>query len=127
MAIKRKKVEATVAADKLHAVWLAGLGAVSIAHKRGGKVLHGMIDEGQDFQARVRRLVREIGADAQAQLAGAMAPLRMHARDNAKRAGKLFERLVAGALDKLGVPSKADIEALGQRMSALSRQLKAAK
>ena len=31
------------------------------------------------------------------------------------------------ALDKLGVPSKSDIEALSQRMSALSRQLKAAK
>ena len=39
----------------------------------------------------------------------------------------VVQSAVATVLAKLGIPSKADIEALSQRMSALSRQLKAAK
>lgn len=127
MATKRNKNQTTSSADKAHTVWLAGLGAVSIAQKRGTELLAGLAAEGRDFQARAQRLAREVGADAQAQVLGAVAPLRMHARDNARKIGALIERGVALALDKLGVPSKSDIEALSQRMSALSRQLKATK
>ena len=105
MASKRNKNQTSSTAGKAQAVWLAGLGAVSIAQKRGTKLLSGLAAEGRDFQARAQRL----------------------ARDNAKKIGALIERGVALALSKLGVPSKSDIEALSQRMSALSRQLKAAK
>jgi len=127
MASKRNKNQTSSTAGKAQAVWLAGLGAVSIAQKRGTKLLSGLAAEGRVFQARAQQLAREVGADAQSQLKGAVAPLRMHARDNAKKIGALIERGVALALSKLGVPSKSDIEALSQRMSALSRQLKAAK
>ncbi|MBS0487963.1 MAG: phasin family protein [Proteobacteria bacterium] len=127
MATKRNKNQTTSSADKAHTVWLAGLGAVSIAQKRSTELLAGLAAEGRDFQARAQRLAREVGADAKAQLKGVVAPLRMHARDNARKIGVLIERGVALALDKLGVPSKSDIEALSQRMSALSRQLKATK
>lgn len=127
MANKRIKQKASTSADTAQTLWLAGLGALSITQKRGGALLTGLIAEGRDFQARVRRFVHEIGADAQSQLKGAVAPLRMHARDNVKKAGELIERTVALALGRFGVPSKADIEALSQRMGALSRQLKTAK
>lgn len=127
MANKRNKNQTTSSAGKAHNVWLAGLGAVSIAQKRGTKLLSGLAAEGRDFQSRAQRLAREVSADAQAQIKGAVAPLRMHARDNARKIGAAVQGAVAGVLAKLGIPSKADIEALSQRMSALSRQLKAAK
>jgi poly(hydroxyalkanoate) granule-associated protein len=127
MANKRIKHRTSTSADTAHTLWLAGLGALSITQKRGGTLLAGLIAEGRDFQGRARRLAQEVGADAQAQIKGAIAPLRMHARDNAKKVGALIERTVALALRKFGVPSKADIEALSQRMGALSRQLKAVK
>ncbi|MBS0555924.1 MAG: phasin family protein [Proteobacteria bacterium] len=127
MTNKRNKKPAAPAANTAHDVWLAGLGAVSIAQKRGTRLLAGLAAEGRDFQSRAQQLVREVRADAQSQLKGALAPLRMHARDNARKAGVLIQRIVAQALDKLGVPTKSDIESLSQRMSALSRQLKAVK
>ena len=43
------------------------------------------------------------------------------------RLNRVTDGADATVLAKLGIPSKADIEALSQRMSALSRQLKAAK
>ncbi|MHB8678609.1 MAG: phasin family protein [Rudaea sp.] len=127
MAYKRNKNQTSSTAGKTHAVWLAGLGAVSIAQKRGTELLAGLSAEGREFQARARRLAREVGADAAVHLKGAVAPLRVDLKRNAARIGAAAQNAVAGVLARLGIPSKADIEALSQRMSALSRQLKAAK
>ena len=127
MATKRNKSQTTSAAGKAQAVWLAGLGAVSIAQKRGTKLLSGLAAEGRDFQARARQLVREVGADAAVHVEGVVAPLRVDFKRGAANFGTAVQNVVAAALAKLGIPSKADIEALSQRMSALSRQLKAAK
>lgn len=127
MAIKRNKHQASPSAGKAHAVWLAGLGAVSIAQKRGTELLSGLAIEGKDFQARAQKLAREVRADATVHVKGAVAPVRIGLQRNAAMLGAAVRNAVAGALAKLGIPSKADIEALSQRMSALSRQLKAAK
>jgi len=127
MASKRNKNQTTSPAGKAHAVWLAGLGAVSIAQKRGTEVLSGLAAEGRDFQARAQQLVREVGADAKVHVKGVVAPLRVDLKRNTAKLGEVVQSAVATVLAKLGIPSKADIEALSQRMSALSRQLKAAK
>ncbi len=127
MASKRNKNQTAFPAGKAHAVWLAGLGAVSIAQKRGTEVLSGLAAEGRDFQARAQQLVREVGADARVHVKGVVAPLRVDLKRNAAKLGVVVQSAVATVLAKLGIPSKADIEALSQRMSALSRQLKAAK
>jgi poly(hydroxyalkanoate) granule-associated protein len=125
--IKQKMTAVETPADKARALWLAGLGAVSIAQKRGGELGANLIAEGKDFQARAQQLVQEVGTDAQAQIKGAFAPLRMQAKDNAKKFGVVIEGAVAAVLAHLGIPSKADIEELTQRMTALSRQLKTVK
>lgn len=127
MATKRNKNQTTSTAGKAQAVWLAGLGAVSIAQKRGTKLLSGLAVEGRDFQTRTQQLVREVGADAAVHVKGVVAPLRVDLKRNVAKIGTAVQNAVAGMLAKLGIPSKADIEALSQRMSALSRQLKAAK
>lgn len=127
MATKRNKNQTTSTAGKAHAVWLASLGAVSIAQKRGTNILSDLAAEGRDFQARAQQLVREVGTDATVHLKGVVAPLRVDLKRNAAKLGVAVQNAVAGVLAKLGIPSKADIESLSQRMSALSRQLKAAK
>ena len=127
MANKRNKKQAAPAANKAHDVWLAGLGAVSIAQKRGTELLSGLAAEGRDLQMRAQQLVREIGADATVHVKGVVAPLRVDLKRNAAKFGAVVQNAVAGVLAKLGIPSKADIETLSQRMTALSRQLKSAK
>lgn len=114
-------------ADNARALWLAGLGAVSIARKRGGKALAEMIGEGREFQSRAQKLTREIRADAIAQADGALAPVRAAVQQNVRNAGKLVQNIVSATLAKLGIPSKADIEELTLRVAALTRQLKTAK
>ena len=130
MATKRIKSKQTTAAapvEKARALWLAGLGAVSIAQKQGGDLLAGLIVEGRDFRVRTRKLAKEIGADTRAQLKGVVAPLRARLRGHAKKAGATFQRGVGMALAQLGIPSKADIEELTRRVAAISGRLKTVK
>lgn len=130
MAIKKTKIKQTTSATpvaKARSLWLAGWGVVSKAQKRGGKLLNGLIGEGKDLHARTRKLALEIGSDAKAQVKGALAPVRVAAKQNVDKVTTAVQRGIAGALAKLGIPSKADVEELTRRVTALSRQLKSAK
>jgi poly(hydroxyalkanoate) granule-associated protein len=73
-------------ADAARTLWLAGLGAVSLAQKQGGKLIETLVAEGEDFKVRTERfantLVRDLrraANDAQAQVEGVIEPLRAKA------------------------------------------------
>jgi poly(hydroxyalkanoate) granule-associated protein len=129
MAIKRTKQApaAQIPTDKARALWLAGLGAVSIAQKRGGELVSGLIAEGHDFQTRANKLAQKLTSNAREQANSALAPFRAGFKRNVRKLGTALQDGMAGVLARLGIPSKNDIEALTQRVTALSKQLKTAK
>lgn len=127
MAIKKsrtKQTQTATAVDPARTLWLAGLGAVSIARKQGGELLSDLIVEGKDVQVQTQKLAKEVKANAKAQIKGVITPLRASIKKNAAKVSAAVQQGVATALAKLGIPSKADIEELTQRVTALSRQLK---
>lgn len=74
------------AADAARTLWLAGLGAVSLAQKQGGRLIETLVAEGEDFKLRTERfantLVRDLrraANDTQAQVEGVIEPLRVQA------------------------------------------------
>lgn len=73
-------------ADAARTLWLASLGAVSLAQKQGGKLIETLVAEGEDFKLRTERfantLVRDLrraANDTQAQVEGVIEPLRAQA------------------------------------------------
>jgi len=126
MASKRIKKTPAVhtPADKAHALWLATLGAVSIAQKRGGTILSGLVAEGQDFRTRVQKVTRRVSSETTTKVRAAIAPFRAGFKRKTKKLGVVAQDGLAGALAKLGIPSKRDIDELTQRVAALSKQLK---
>ncbi len=126
MAIKRSKQTSATRqpTDKARALWLAGLGAVSIAQKRGGAVLSGLIAEGNDLQTRTQKLATAAGAEATTKVRAAIAPFRARFKRNVAKVGAVAQNAFAEALGKLGIPSKRDVDELTQRVAALSKQLK---
>jgi len=42
-------------ADQARTLWLAGLGAISIAQKRGGELIAELIAEGHELQSRAQK------------------------------------------------------------------------
>ena len=125
--VQRNKAASTQAEAGPASLWLAGVGAVSIARKRGSAMLGEFVAEGRRQQAGAVKLVREARTDLRAQVTGWIAPLRAELKQSAAKAGRSVEGGIAGALARLGIPSKSDIDGLAQRVAALSRQLKAAK
>jgi poly(hydroxyalkanoate) granule-associated protein len=122
--IKTHATQSPVAAGS---IWLAGVGAVSLARKQGMALLDNMVGEGNRLQTEATKLVLQTRAGARARIKGLLAPVRAQLQSAAKQAAEAVESGLAGVRARLGIPSKADIDELSQRVGALSRQLKAAK
>jgi poly(hydroxyalkanoate) granule-associated protein len=125
-APRNSKTHATQAPVAAGSIWLAGVGAVSLARKQGKALLDNMIGEGDRLQAEAAKFVRQTRAGARARIKRLLAPVRTQLRSGARQAAEAAESGLAGVRARLGIPSKADIDELSQRVGALSRQLRAA-
>jgi poly(hydroxyalkanoate) granule-associated protein len=128
MATKRTRKQAVKAknpADQARAAWLAGLGAVSIVQKRGGEWLGTLTSEGADLQTRAAKFAQTLRIDARKQVKGVLTPVKANAKAVVKKIGTAARHGIVTILDKLGIPSKAQVEELTARVTALSRKLKA--
>lgn len=95
--------------DSAHQVWLAGLGAYSMAQNEGGRMFVTLIKEGEDLEKRTLKFT-----DAK------IAFLSEKAAGTWDRIEHEFERRVTRALGTLGVPSKKDIDMLTRRVKELT-------
>ena len=125
--IKRKRTTGKAPVENTRSLWLASLGAVSIAQKRGGDLLAGLTAEGHDFQKRTQKAVAEMRSDTRAQVKSVFVPLRARLLRNANKAQATVQKGVSVVLARLGIPSKAAVEELSQRVAALSHRLRTAK
>lgn len=124
-----KQVHANKAAnvDKAEKVWLAGLGAFSIAQKQGAVLFETMVSEGKSFQLRSEKLVRKLTGEVQSIVETRMKPVRIRLDAMRSEAEARLETGVGRIMSYAGIPSKADVDALIARVDKLSRQLRAAR
>jgi poly(hydroxyalkanoate) granule-associated protein len=108
-------------------VWLAGLGALTKAQQEGSKAFESLVQEGLSMQ-------RKVQTAAEAKLSEASAKLNQLTQDMSQRAtGQwdklegLFEERVARALQRLGMPTLEQIQALEARIAELEAQLASGK
>lgn len=106
--------------DSAQQIWAAGLGAFSKAQGEGGKVFDALVKEGVNLQKKTQSAAEE-------KLSAVASKMSDMAGDVGKQAGQqwdklesIFEERVAKAMKRLGVPSAKDLEALSQRIDALS-------
>ena len=104
-------------------IWLAGMGAFAKAQAEGKQVFEALVKEGNSLQKKTQADVEEkIGA-----VTGKMTSM---ASDVQAKAGQhwdklegIFEERTAKALNKLGVPSAKDVDALMARIDELSAKV----
>jgi len=106
-----------------HQIWLAGLGAMAKAQEQGSKAIEALVNDGLAFQ-------RKSQAEAQQRLHEATERLTHMASDfgqqttvRVDRLEHLFEDRVAKALQRLGMPTLYDLQALTERVAQLEAQL----
>ncbi len=98
--------------DSAQQIWLAGLGAYAKAQEEGNKVFDALVREGETIQAKTRKVAEDKVAEMAAKATGTWDKLE-----------QVFENRVSKALNSLGVPTKADIDDLAQRVAALTAEV----
>ncbi len=112
-------------------IWLAGLGAFSVAQKEGGKILEEgsklfekLVKEGQGVEGRTRKVAENAVGDIKGGVENRVESIRKQASGNWDKLEKVFEERVARALGRLGVPTADDIQHLATRVQGLAERVK---
>ena len=104
-------------------IWLAGLGAFSKAQEGGGKVFEALMKEGLSIQRKTQAAAEEKISEATSKMANMAGDIQSKAGHQWDKLENIFEDRVAKALNKLGVPSAKDIDALIVRIDELNRSV----
>ncbi|WP_417661846.1 phasin family protein [Pseudomonas sp.] len=136
VAIKKKVVvedSATVLTDaKIYArkIWLAGLGAYAKAGQEGVEYLKELIKTGEGVERKGKKIVDEQVDAANSQIDSVKSNVRSNVSSvkgkvelQLDKIEKAFDTRVASALNRIGIPSKQDIDVLSAKLDELSALL----
>lgn len=104
-------------------IWLAGLGAFSKAQAEGGKVFEALVQEGLAIQRKTQAVAEERMTEATSKMASMATDIQSRAGHQWDKLENIFEERVAKALNKLGVPSAKDVDALAARIDELNQNV----
>src|SRR3954451_10452685 len=110
--------------DSAQQIWLAGLGAFAKMQQEGSKAFEALVKDGAGVQKKTQQAAGETLAQAQARMAGFASEFGTRAAGGWGKLENIFEDRVARALEKLGVPSAQQVEALQARIEALEAALR---
>ncbi|HEU4990343.1 MAG: phasin family protein [Gemmatimonadota bacterium] len=100
--------------DSAYQIWLAGLGALSIAEDESGRIFKTLVKRGKTLE--------DTSRDRIATLREAL-DLRRAATTTMTRFTDNIDEGMAGVLNRLGLPTKREIDALGKRVERLTKAL----
>jgi poly(hydroxyalkanoate) granule-associated protein len=95
-------------------IWLAGLGALSMAEDESGKIFKTLVHRGKAFEAAGRDRLVEVKERFD---------VRKAASNTVDRIAGNFDEGMSGVLSRLGLPTKKEIEGLSKRVERLTKTL----
>ena len=140
----RKNV-AHQAQDYAQEIWLAGLGAFSMAQQEGSKLFkqgsksiddatskmvgesaklfERLVKEGAKLETKGRKMATDAVGGVRGDVESRVDEVRKTAQTNWDKLEKVFEQRVARALSRLGVPTSDEIRELSNRVAELNRRV----
>ena len=109
--------------DSAQQIWLAGLAAFTKAQNEGGKVFETLAKEGLSIQRKTQAAAEEKITEATSKMANMATGITSKATGQWDKLENIFEERVAKALNKLGVPSSKDVDALIARIDELNKSV----
>jgi len=102
-------------------IWLAGLGAFSKAQNEGRKVFDTLVKQGEQIEQRTRHVAEATIETAKEQASKTMEM----ASGKFDKLEQVFENRVHSSLNRLGVLTSKDVEALSKQVGELSEAVRA--
>ena len=106
-----------------HQIWLAGLGAMAKAQEQGSKAIEALVNDGLAFQRKSQAEAQQRLHEATERLSHLASDFGQQTTVRVDRLEHLFEDRVAKALQRLGMPTLYDLQALTERVAQLEAQL----
>ncbi|NHZ61582.1 phasin family protein [Massilia genomosp. 1] len=104
-----------------HQIWQAGLGAFAKAQEEGSRVFSKLVQEGNDLQKRTRSMAEDKAGGVAEGAASVAELVARQASGSWDKMEQVFEDRVTRALAGMGVPTRAEVEALAVRVEELSK------
>lgn len=105
--------------DSAQQIWQAGLGAFAKAQAEGSRAFEALVKEGTALQRKTQAATEERITDATDRMTHMASDISSRATGHWDKLENIFEERVAKALNKLGVPSAKDVNALIARIDEL--------
>ena len=106
--------------DSAQQIWQAGLGAFTKAQTEGTKAFEALVKEGVSFQRKTQSAAEDKINEATQRMTSMATDISSKASGQWDKLENIFEDRVAKVLNKMGVPSAKDINALIARIDALN-------
>lgn len=100
-------------------IWLAGLGAYTKAEEDTGRLFDRLVQEGEQLENKTRGVVEKQIKSVEDRVEG----VRERATGTWDRLEHMFDERVSGALRRLGIHRREEIESLERRIEALESEL----
>jgi poly(hydroxyalkanoate) granule-associated protein len=104
-------------------IWLAGMGAFAKAQAEGRQVFDALVKEGVTLQKKTQSVAEEKFGDVSSKMSSMADDVTAKAGKHWDKLESIFEERTAKAMKKLGVPSSKDVQALMDRIDALSAKV----
>jgi poly(hydroxyalkanoate) granule-associated protein len=129
--ILKKKIDASTTAlsdvkSYARKIWLAGLGAYTKVGQEGSEYFQELIKEGQTVEKKGKKLVAEKLEAANTEIDEAkseVSTFKGKVEVQLDKVEKAFDSRVASALNRIGIPSKHDVETLSVKLDELTALL----
>lgn len=109
--------------DSAQQIWQAGLGAFNKAQAEGTKAFEALVKEGVSLQRKTQSVAEEKISEATSKMSTMATGISSKASGQWDKLEGIFEGRVAKALNKLGVPSAKDVNALIARIDELNKSV----
>jgi len=106
--------------DSAQQIWLAGMGAFAKTQAEGGKVFEALVKEGMSLQRKTQGLAEDKISEVTGRMTAMADSVTSKAGQNWDKLEAIFEQRTAKALNKLGVPTAKDVDALIRRVDTLA-------
>ena len=111
---------ASAVKESAQQIWLAGMGAFSKAQEEGGKVFDALVKEGMSLQKKTQGIAEEKLGEVTGKMTAMAGTVGAKAGQNWDKLETIFEARTAKAMNKLGVPTAKDVDALVKRVDELA-------
>jgi poly(hydroxyalkanoate) granule-associated protein len=106
--------------EQAQQIWLAGMGAFSKAQAEGGKAFENLVKDGVSLQRKTQAVAEEKIGEVTGKMSAMADSVTHKAGQNWDKLESIFEARTAKAMNKLGVPTAKDVDALVKRVDELA-------